>query len=192
MNFDPHGLCPDSYEDAVLLNQRLKAMVAEVEKGRLLSEVRPPRPPRQAASHSSGFSRQSGAACRASGSPRANSLTTGIINRRRFDQRVQQENHGIAARLAERARSGGPGAEERDWPKESSVSINRRVRAQSIERENLGIAHRLQERARSSGPVDRSAEARLPPGWTRGVGGRPMPPPRLRWGPKHDAGDWNS
>ncbi|CAE8732993.1 unnamed protein product [Polarella glacialis] len=75
---------------------------------------------------------------------------------------------------------------------ESSQAINRKRFAQRVAKENAGIATRLSQpgarRIRGKGE-DQS----LPPGWSRGLGGRMMPPPSQRWTSKpFDAGDWNS
>merc|ERR1719356_1744499 len=96
-----------------------------------------------------------------------------------------------------RSRSSGPGrptsAREAAayTPRESSYGINRKKFVQKTQHENMGIAIRL-ERARSCGQGPQ--QKAVPAGWTRGVGGRLMPPPKMRWGegPKYDAGAWNS
>ncbi|CAD7972336.1 unnamed protein product [Amoebophrya sp. A120] len=103
-------------------------------------------------------------------------------------------------------------------PKMSSVAINRQREEQRVHQENVKIVERL-ERARglqgnanrtrggapsqqqqltSGAGVSSTGSAvkhkKLPPGWTRGVGGQMLPPPKQRWGTKqkYDAGDWQS
>lgn len=103
----------------------------------------------------------------------------------------------MRARIEARSQSCGHAAQsDRAGPRESSHSINRRRLDQQIQRENAGIAMRISERRLvSCGPGPKKAgDQAVPAGWTRGVGGRLMPPPRLRWGerPSYNAGEWNS
>lgn len=78
--------------------------------------------------------------------------------------------------------------------RETSRSVNRRVEARRVDSENLKIADRLESiRIKSQCPARKGRDTKeVPPGWTRGVGGRLLPPPKLRWGKRYDAGDWTS
>lgn len=178
------------YQDAYLLNQRLKAMLAEAEVAEQLAQQRVApnsgrsgqrRVPRPPVSSSDAHSRQS----------------TQMINRRKSDEKVRQENANIASRLAgSKSCILPPVALPRTDQQESSQSINRRKFAEKVQRENAHLVSRIEQpaRAKSWGPPRRIGESELPRGWTRGIGGRAMPPPKMRWGaaPKYDAGDWAS
>lgn len=187
---------PEDFNEAVLLNQKLKAMLAEAEaaqqqparggagSGRGKQRRAPRQPPSPQGNRGLAHPPDSG------GYPRESSEG---INRRKYDIKVRQENAGIAVRLA--------GSKSCILPplnlnagQESSQSINRRKFAEKVQRENASLVTRIEQpsRVRSLGPAQGAGEARLPKGWTRGIGGRAMPPPKLRWGtkPKFDAGDW--
>lgn len=78
--------------------------------------------------------------------------------------------------------------------RETSRSVNQRHEARRVDSENLKMADRLENiRVKSTCPAKKSRDLKdIPPGWTRGVGGRLLPPPKLRWGKKYDAGEWLS
>lgn len=77
--------------------------------------------------------------------------------------------------------------------KVSSHGINRMKFEQKIAEENAGIAQRILAQDKSGRSKPRGQDPRLPAGWTRGVGGRLLPPVKQRWGTKKfDAGEWNS
>lgn len=93
------------------------------------------------------------------------------INKQREERRVHQENLKLVERL-EKAR-GTPGAEG--------------ARASANGKANLTGG------SSAGGARATTRKSGIPPGWTRGIGGQLMPPPKLRWGnQKYDAGDWNS
>eukprot|EP00928_Gymnodinium_smaydae_P005476 TRINITY_DN11862_c0_g1_i1.p1 TRINITY_DN11862_c0_g1~~TRINITY_DN11862_c0_g1_i1.p1 ORF type:complete len:226 (+),score=56.30 TRINITY_DN11862_c0_g1_i1:63-740(+) len=183
---DPDGLDEGAYRDAVLLNQRLKELVAQA------WSQQPAAPAPDA-----GFAKPPLAPGRGRGpAPKESSSS---INRKRFEQLVQVENASNARRMTERARSSSlvrAGASSAASSRESSQSINRRRFQERLRQENAGIASRL-DRASSCDRVPKLQQqggaSKLPAGWTRGVGGRAMPPPKLRWGqgPSYDAGSWN-
>lgn len=74
---------------------------------------------------------------------------------------------------------------------QNSNAINRRKKESQIAQENMGIAARIVG-TRATRP--KGQDQKLPPGWTRGIGGRLLPPPKQRWGQgaSYDAGDWVS
>lgn len=177
------------FEDAIALNQRLKAMIAEAaaskqrsngaSDGRTRQQPQVPRLPGFASSPA-GYSQPSRESSQG-------------INRRRLDQQVQKENAGFAARLAGSKSCILPPVSQRPGQQESSQSINRRKFAEKVQRENATIVARIEQphRSKSWAPPRMVGEAELPKGWSRGIGGRAMPPPKLRWGakPKYDAGE---
>lgn len=71
--------------------------------------------------------------------------------------------------------------------RESSHGVNRRMEASRVDSENLKMADRL-ENVRGGMAVGKKKD--IPVGWTRGIGGRLLPPPKQRWGKKYDAGEW--
>eukprot|EP00397_Hematodinium_sp_SG-2012_P054325 GEMP01065418.1.p1 GENE.GEMP01065418.1~~GEMP01065418.1.p1 ORF type:complete len:172 (+),score=32.75 GEMP01065418.1:118-633(+) len=75
--------------------------------------------------------------------------------------------------------------------RETSQTVNRRQEARRVDSENLKLADRL-ENVRGSKIMCQKRGQDIPSGWTRGVGGRLLPPPKLRWGKRYDAGDWTS
>merc|ERR1711920_388311 len=118
-------------------------------------------------------------------------------NRRKFEEKVHNENAGIAARLADAKSCVLPHVSQRtSGVQESSQAINRRKFHQKTQRENAGLLSRIENagRSKSWGPTRSVGDPQMPKGWTRGIGGRMMPPPKLRWGanPKYDAGEWAS
>lgn len=186
---------PERYEDACALNQRLKAMLAEAEvvaaqtsrRGRPNQPRRAPRMPGQVPQ---GYPASPAAPLPAHESSQG-------INRRRLEDKVRQENMGIATRLAGSKSCILPPLSQRPGQhQESSVSINRRKFDEKVQRENASLVARIERpsRASSCGPPRKVGDPELPKGWTRGIGGRAMPPPKLRWGSgrKYDAGDWAS
>lgn len=189
---------PAEFEDAVLLNQRLKAMIAEAEAGVATQAAnrqggsggrnQRPRVPRLPGP-SSGYS--------VPPAPVAQAEHSQGINRRKLEEKVLRDNQGIAARLAaSKSCILPPLGSGRNGQQESSNQINRRRMAEKVQRENAGLLSRIEQpgRARSWGPstvARKAGESELPKGWTRGIGGRAMPPPKMRWGtsPKYDAGE---
>eukprot|EP00931_Biecheleriopsis_adriatica_P116175 TRINITY_DN91853_c0_g1_i1.p1 TRINITY_DN91853_c0_g1~~TRINITY_DN91853_c0_g1_i1.p1 ORF type:complete len:176 (+),score=24.98 TRINITY_DN91853_c0_g1_i1:63-590(+) len=151
-----------SYEEALELNRRLREMLADQSQrvspaGAQDSRQRGRSMAASTCSRFGGGTRaiSSGYAQQAMGSTRPG-VSSHSINRRRFQERVQKENAGIASRLVAQASGRG------------SVDSPRR-------------------------PKPRGQDRSLPPGWTRGVGGRKLPPPKQRWSSRtYDAGEWNS
>lgn len=196
---------PADFEEAFLLNQKLKAMLAEAEAAHANP---PPGQGRSAANSGRGSHRRAPKAPPSSGYPptptggaHKSQHSAGYpressegINRRKADQKIHQENAGIAVRLAGSKSCILPPLNLRPGGQESSQAINRRKFAEKVQRENASLVSRIEQpgRTRSLGPPRAVGESKLPPGWTRGIGGRAMPPPKLRWGtkPKFDAGDW--
>jgi len=81
--------------------------------------------------------------------------------------------------------------------KESSQSVNRRSEAQRVAHENMKMVGRLDNircGKNSHGIVNKVGVHKndnVPIGWTRGIGGRLLPPTKLRWkNSQYDAGDW--
>jgi hypothetical protein len=72
--------------------------------------------------------------------------------------------------------------------------VNRQRETSRIERENVKLAQRLAKPTRKELAPPRPPKGRsgsVPLGWSRGVGGRLLPPPKQRWGtqPAYDAGE---
>jgi hypothetical protein len=193
------------YDEAMLMNQRLKAMLLEAQQANPRNGTHPNQPrriPRMPGPPSAGTPTGRGA----SSSVRAGSCgpeafasreNSQGINRRKFEEKVHSENAGMAARLADAKSCILPHAGQRAvGVQESSQAINRRRFHQKTQRENASLLNRIETagRSKSWGPTRKVGDPEMPKGWTRGIGGRMMPPPKLRWGaaPKYDAGDWAS
>jgi len=163
----------EEYEQALEMNRRLKAMLAQQ------AEAQP-----SLASHGRSHSQidaQSGPAnygrSSTSSSQRSRSLA---------DPRVQMT---VNQRSAARSSYGQSALAPRARVSESSNTINRRRFNEKVAQENQGIACRLSSTGDRLRP--RGQDHSMPPGYSRGVGGRVLPPPKLRWGSKKfDAGDW--
>jgi len=192
-----------SYEDAVLLNQQLKAMLAAAQAAGPPSSAGSPgggrrqqrRPPRAPTGRCQAPARES------SQGP----------GRRKADQRATVADAGLSAayssavpRQAPRSRScllpPLAGADERRGSREEPLDPVRRKLDPALAREDpsfeegVCLGSKQIKRSKSCGPPGRlGGGPGLPPGWTRGLGGRMLPPPELRWGSsKYDAGEWNS
>jgi len=205
---DEEGDVPD-FDEALALNQKLKALLAEAEaadptrrpprgggSGRAQQQRRAPRAPSTGSTPpgaaAAGYPPLAQAAAER-GYPRESSEG---INRRKYDMKVRQENAGLAVRLAgSKSCILPPLSNRQSVGQESSQSINRRRMQEKVLNENARLVTRIEQpgRTRSLGSSRQVGDSALPPGWTRGIGGRAMPPPKLRWGskPKFDAGAWN-
>jgi len=83
--------------------------------------------------------------------------------------------------------------------KESSRSVNRRTEAQRVEHENMKMVGRLEnihsgnsKQGTAKVPRGQLKDKNVPIGWTRGIGGRLLPPTKMRWkNSQYDAGDWH-
>eukprot|EP00930_Biecheleria_cincta_P082859 TRINITY_DN72501_c0_g1_i1.p1 TRINITY_DN72501_c0_g1~~TRINITY_DN72501_c0_g1_i1.p1 ORF type:complete len:178 (+),score=40.24 TRINITY_DN72501_c0_g1_i1:48-581(+) len=177
MDFGPQGL--DGYEDeedddlefiqAQDMNRRLKEMLRQAEVDQLS------RRSGQSSSRSSSWS-PAAAAAAAVQPPRVPARSGGSV-RGYYGQESLPPRPSV----------------------QSSSEINRRRQAEKVVQENQRIISRITEQSGfKSGAASRASSSRrssdrsLPPGWTRGVGGRAMPPPKQRWGKSYDAGEWNS
>lgn len=160
----------EQYEEAMALNQKLKAMLAANSAG--------------GGGQQRGYS--TGGPARGGSNPRASSCgPRPAVGGPPPRTRPGESDYSQLALGASR----GP-------TMESSHAINRRKRENQIAQENMGIAARIVAKAGNNArPArPRGQDQKLPPGWTRGIGGRLLPPPKQRWGqgPSFDAGDWVS
>ncbi|CAD7935809.1 unnamed protein product [Amoebophrya sp. A25] len=122
--------------------------------------------------------------------PKNSSVT---INRLREQQRVQQENIKIVQRL-ERARGCGGGGPSTT---PSSGSAPTRETSDTHGPALSAAARRASNSTRNPHAVPGSVvgpKGGIPKGWTRGIGGQLLPPPKMRWGAQkqYDAGAWQS
>jgi hypothetical protein len=123
---------------------------------------------------------------------------TALINREREASRIARENDQYAARMNEKSQTrpfltmNTQFDELRQQP--HSCAVNRQRESSRIERENVKLAQRLAKPTRHELAPPRPPKGRsgsVPPGWSRGVGGRLLPPPKQRWGTQkaYDAGE---
>lgn len=124
---------------------------------------------------------------------------TALINREKEASRIARENDQIAMRMHDNSHTrpfltvNTQFDELRQLP--HSCAVNRQRETSRIERENVKLAARLAKPTRHElAPPRPKAKARsgsVPLGWSRGVGGRLLPPPKQRWGtqPTYDAGE---
>lgn len=206
-----------SYEDAVLLNQQLKALLAAAQA--VTSQADDGSSPGQGGSRQRRPPRAPAGRCQAA--PRQGSQGP---SRRQSNGTKEPGPYatrnaacgGAGPRPAQRSRSCmlpplATAEDRRGLGSQGSQDAGRRTPEQRSLTESFGMleeggAGGMQPphsggsrrrptaaslRSRSCGPPDRGGG--LPKGWTRGLGGRMLPPPELRWGStKYDAGDWNS
>jgi hypothetical protein len=123
---------------------------------------------------------------------------TALIQREREASRIARENDQNAVRMNEKsmARPFLTVNKEFDELRQQphSCAVNRQRETSRIERENVKLAQRLAKPTRHELAPPRPPKGRsgsVPVGWSRGVGGRLLPPPKQRWGkqPSYDAGE---
>jgi hypothetical protein len=126
---------------------------------------------------------------------------TAQINREKEAERINRENGMIASRLIENSKPSLTVNTTFDDLRQRahSCAVNRQREGSRIARENQRLAHRLAKPTRvalapNAKPKPKASAARtgsVPTGWSRGVGGRLLPPPKQRWGnrPTYDAGE---
>lgn len=192
------AVAPGGYEEAVLLNQRLRAMLAQAAE---VHQETAPRPlPRQSQAR-----RERPARARATSvaALRAESEAEwDRIDRRSAGSESGEDGASHVAtqqrRLSELQRGcslpalGQPSGRPGGW--DSSALITESPRSKRAPRLDGSVGAR-HPRNRSQPVISAmTAQKGVPLGWTRGLAGRPLPPPKLRWGqgPSYNAGDWNS
>jgi hypothetical protein len=125
------------------------------------------------------------------------SKNTGQINRDKEAERINRENGLIASRLVDNSKPFLTVNTQFDELRQRSHScaVNRQREGSRIARENQRLAQRLAKPTRvalaPNAPKQKPRSGSVPTGWSRGVGGRLLPPPKQRWGnrPTYDAGE---
>lgn len=173
----------EQLEEAMLLNQKLKAMLAAQAQG----------------DHTGGSRRRAASQPLRLGGPTRDPRRPTLDDPRlALQDEARLGMRQVGARTQESRYSQRSMANSRAPVMESSHAINRRKAEERIAQENMGIAARIVGCSGSAttrgASRPKGQDPKLPSGWTRGIGGRLLPPPKQRWGakPSYDAGDWNS